>query len=259
MKDMSQFQRFKPPHKQFGFWGTVLKLGASYLASKKGGGGGRAADANKSRLDKIQGDIAQRQDVRAGFMFDRYKGTYVPLEDKLISEVMDNPIDPNVQASLAAADVERQAVNQRGMDERRLARVGVDPTSGAAIAGVRARGLGEVTAKAGASTTARRSARTENFGRLRDVIGMGRGLPASANMFSSSAAGTYGRLSGAANEEQRYQRNLAYDTGTSFGDSLTDLIGGLGTWFKKKPSTSSYDYSKPYGTPGAPPGPPVGG
>lgn len=157
----------------------------------------RTREATVGRLADQQITLANRADARSQQQFDRYTGTFVPLEDKFLSEI-DKAVTPDAAAGLAAADVERQVGVQRGVIARNLARRGVSADSGAAVAGDYQLGLGAAAARAGASTAARRQAVQTRLGNLQAGAQLGRNLPSQALGFSNSAS------SGVANAGSQY-------------------------------------------------------
>jgi hypothetical protein len=196
----------------------------------------RAADARAERATQQLLDLAGRQEGRAQQLFDRYTGTFVPMEDRYIKEAT-RAADPSFEAGLAGADVEKQVGIQRGIIARQLGRRGVSPNSGAVIDAEHRLGLGAAAARAGASTMARRSARERELRGLESVVNFGKGFPATAGSYFSGAQSGYGQGAGlnaarsaAASERGMTYRGLEGKATEAMGESiagLLDTVGGL--------------------------------
>jgi len=121
----------------------------------------------------------------------RYDSTFRPIEDSFVRDATNYATDARQSQASAEArsDVKTAAAGARAANERNLASMGVDPTSGR-YAGVQAStDLNQTLLEAGASNTARQSIRDKGLALKADVVNLGRGLPASA------AAGAAGSVS----------------------------------------------------------------
>lgn len=226
------------PHKQLGFWGAVIGAVIGAGASLYGGGKAqRAADRETRRrreLEERQLKISEAEEARSAELFDFYGEVYQPIERELGRSVLEDKYRPDVEAGLAVADVERSAQTQRDIDERRLQRVGVDPSSGRYVGTERARGLREVLGKAGAGTEARYATRRRNEARLAQVAALGKGLPGQSAMFSGQAGRGLGDVRRGVSANERYLQGLAGGYGEQFGGYMADIGTGLGDWWKKR-------------------------
>lgn len=142
-------------------------------------------------LDQIiptQLEIMDRQNVAGQEAYDRYKNTFLPVEDQLIAEAQgyDTPGRREQEAGKAIADVSSAFDAQRRNALQRLESYGVDPS----MTRSQALDLGVRTSQAAASAMAANTARqrVEDTGRaLRaDVVNLGRGMP-------SQVAQSYGQ------------------------------------------------------------------
>lgn len=108
----------------------------------------------------------------------RRKGVFQPLEDKLIAEANEFDTDAKREqlAGEAMADVNRAFGSARGQQTRELARMGVDPSSGRALAIGEQGKVAQALELARAGTQTRQQARAEGRALKMDAIGIGRGV-----------------------------------------------------------------------------------
>lgn len=92
----------------------------------------------------------------------------------------------DVEAGKAAQDVANQFQQQRGMQLRQLAAVGVDPTSGRALGVMNSNNVSQAAASALAQNQARNAAKQLGWAQRSDAAALGRNLPG----FISNATGT---------------------------------------------------------------------
>lgn len=108
----------------------------------------------------------------------RRRGTFQPLEDKLIAEA--NAFDTDAKreelAGEAMADVNQAFSSARGQQTRALARQGVDPGSGRALAIGQQGATAQALELARAGTQTRKQARAEGQALKMDAIGLGKGV-----------------------------------------------------------------------------------
>ena len=117
----------------------------------------------------------------------RTKSVFQPLQDDFIKEANEYASEARQQqaASEAAADVRTAFDTQGQINNRNMARMGINPTSGRYQEQNRLNGIDAATASAGAQNTARRQVRDKGLALKADAINMGSGL-------ASSTAAAYG-------------------------------------------------------------------
>jgi hypothetical protein len=143
---------------------------------------------------------AQEEQMRQGRdYYDYQTGTFRPIEQGLVrqAEQFDTEAYREQLASQAAADVSRAFGVAQGMTTRDLARRGVGPNSGNALAMGNQNALALASARAGAATGARNQAEQLGYARKLDVTGLGRGLAgaSTAAYGAATGAGTAGLTS----------------------------------------------------------------
>lgn len=142
----------------------------------------RANAVSDAQLAQMNQQTAIAQDYA-----DYNKSTFRPLERGIVDQAntYDTQSRRDAEAGKAVADVGQQVDAARGEQVRNLERIGVDPSSGRALALHGTMGLGEAAAKAGAAQKARTQVETTGFARKMDAASLGRGLASS----QSTAAG----------------------------------------------------------------------
>ena len=112
---------------------------------------------------------------------DYQKGTFRPLEKQLVDDAnnFDTAQRREEAAAQASADVEMSLGNVQSQQSRQLARSGVNPASGEAIALSSGMGIEKAKALAGASNKARKDIELQGFARKMDAASLGRGLASS--------------------------------------------------------------------------------
>lgn len=108
----------------------------------------------------------------------RYKSTFQPVEDKIVSDAMayNTPQRKDYEARKAGADMEISLAGQRQATERDLERHGVMPGSGRALALGDTFTLGASKLRAGAENSARDRVEAVGSAKLMDAAGLGRGV-----------------------------------------------------------------------------------
>lgn len=108
----------------------------------------------------------------------RFKGTFEPLEDRMVQSALDanTPESRAAAASEAVADVRQQAGIGRQQQQRQMASMGVNPASGRFDAEMRRGQTAEALAAAGAGNMARRQTEALGDSRMAGVVNMGRGM-----------------------------------------------------------------------------------
>lgn len=135
---------------------------------------------------------AQAQQMQqAQDYYDYQQQTFRPLEQGLVRDAERfNTEDYREQlASQAAADTARAFGTAEGATARNLARRGVGPGSGNAMAMQGQNALALASMRAGAATGARNQAEQIGFARRLDVTGLGRGLAGASTAAYSGATG----------------------------------------------------------------------
>jgi len=167
-----------------------------------------ALDALTTKLANQQIATSQFNDEQARALWDRYQTTGVPIEDRVNNEAMQYDSQSNMDkaAGDAANDVQASLAQARDAQQRNLARMGVNPADGRALA------VGEESATTGAlaQASAMNQARNqrEQMGIMlrKDAASAARGMPGTAaqtfgvaSAAGGQAAGAVGSAIGAAN------------------------------------------------------------
>lgn len=109
------------------------------------------------------------------------KDTFRPLEEGIVADAQtyDTAARRESAASEAVADVGMQAEAARQAQTRQQQRMGVNPSSGKALALQSQMGMAEALGKAGAANTARDKIELQGYARKMDAANLGRGLASS--------------------------------------------------------------------------------
>lgn len=109
------------------------------------------------------------------------KNTFRPLEEGIVADAKtyDTAARRESAASEAVADVGMQAEAARQAQTRQQQRMGVNPSSGKALALQSQMGMAEALGKAGAANTARDKIELQGYARKMDAANLGRGLASS--------------------------------------------------------------------------------
>lgn len=133
----------------------------------------------------------------------RYKTTFQPLEDQFIadSKGYDTPERRAAEATRAQGSVRAQGAISRGVGERQLASMGVDPRSGRYGDTMARTNMAEGLAAAGAGNVAERGVEAEGRSRMAQAINLGSGLAVNPGQSlgmatNTGAAGFQGAMSG---------------------------------------------------------------
>lgn len=133
---------------------------------------------------------------------DRYETVFQPLQDEFIDTAKnwDSAERQDKLSAEAKADVSNNANLARQANERNMASMGVNPTSGRYAGVARAGELATGLASAGAENNARNQVRKEGVAMRADAVNMGNGLavnPAtSLGLSSSTGSAAYGTTAG---------------------------------------------------------------
>lgn len=163
---------------------TQYEAGASDRAA--------ATEAARAVSNQQLKQLELQNSLTEGYAADR-ENLYRPLEQQIVTEAseFDTPERRAAAANSAVADVGIQAELARQAQVRNQQRMGVNPSSGKALALDSALRLGEATAKAGAANSARDQVETQGYARKLDAANLGRGA-ASAQATSASIASQTG-------------------------------------------------------------------
>lgn len=139
------------------------------------------AAALNEKVSTAQLASMQQNDAISKDYWDYQKGTFRPLEAKIVSDAQDYDTEQRreSEAAKAAADVGMQAEVSRQSNTRQMQRMGVNPNSGKMLAIGNQMALGEAVAKAGAANKARSMVETQGYARKMDAANLGRGLASS--------------------------------------------------------------------------------
>lgn len=199
-------------------------LGAA-IGAGLGAVGGILGSKSAKKAQKKANQLEERRLGLATTLQDRYFDKFVPIEDRALS-LASRPIDPNVEAGAAGADVERQAAIQRDVALRNLGRRGVSPDSAAAIDADFRLGLGSALGRAAAMTTARRNTRGQELNNLMQVSRLGAPLLGQASAGLADIGAARDARAEAANQ-------VAGQAWGQFGESAADLV----SYFTTRPGT----------------------
>lgn len=190
-------------------------------------------DARES--EKLVRDAAlesmRKQDEYADYQFGRYKDTFAPLEDELVSEAQ-RGIDVEGRVGRGVADFTQQSSMRDQMLKRQFGANGGTALAYAMAANKNADALGA----AGLATNIRVGAEGENFARKAAVAGMGRGLVMDTGNFmqgANAAGGQAGNSSaqgmGIMNQGNQFMRGGYGMSGDMYG-SAGNLAMGLSNY-----------------------------
>lgn len=144
-------------------------------------------DAINTRV--VNQQLQSQDEANAWAKQDRARtlGTFQPVEDAFVKTAQgyDSPEKQAEAAAIAKADVLASSDVQRQMNQRQMASMGVDPTSGRFAGIARTQDTNAALASAGAQNNARQVVRDKGLALKADAINMGKGL-------ASSTAAAYG-------------------------------------------------------------------
>jgi hypothetical protein len=161
---------------------------------------------------------AQAQQMQqAKDYYDYNINTFRPLEQGLVTDAQNFNTEAyrSQMAQRAAADVQQAFQGMQGQTSREMARRGINPNAGAALAMQNANALKLASATAGAQTGARTQAEQMGWARRLDAAGLGRGLAGSSTAAYQGAtgAGSAG-LGSAMSAGNQYMQGLQSAGGT---------------------------------------------
>ncbi|XVJ69962.1 MAG: hypothetical protein HEQ39_10100 [Rhizobacter sp.] len=133
----------------------------------------RAQEVSDAQLSSMRTNQRLAQDYA-----DYQANTFRPMEREIVNEAKN--YDTNARrdeaAGAAIADVSQQAASARDMQQRNMARMGVNPNDGKFAAMSNQMTMQEALGRASAGTQARRNVEMQGFARRMDAANMGRGL-----------------------------------------------------------------------------------
>jgi len=179
---------------------------------------------------KLANDVAaqqlassKQQDVISQDYWNYQKDTFRPLETSMVkaAQEYDTPERRSAAASEAVADVGMQAEAARQAQTRQQQRMGVNPSSGKALALQGQMGLAEAAAKAGAANTARDKIETQGYARMADAANLGRGLASSQATSAQIATQTGNSAVANAGTPLTQAQNAASMMGQGFSTAIS--------------------------------------
>lgn len=172
----------------------------------------------------------RKQDDYADYQFGRYKDTFAPLEDELVSEAK-RGIDVEGRVGRGLADFTQQSSMRNQMMMREANRNNMGNSSAMAYA-MAANKNADALGAAGLATNIRVGAEGENFARKAAVAGMGRGLVMDTGNFmqgANAAGGAAGNNSaqgmGIMNQGNQFMRQGYGMSGDMMGNAGNLAMG----------------------------------
>lgn len=212
-----------------------MELGREWLDFAKQQYG--VANDRQAKTDALTNKVVNQQvatqdksNARADEQWNQYKTVFQPAETKSVEEAMqyDSPEKQAAAAAEARADVARNLDLQRGAQERNMASMGINPTSGRYAGIDRSTSLTGALAQAGAENSARDKTRQMGIMLRKDAAALGRNLPGTAAQ--SYGVGLQAGNSAVGNNASAntgfYQANNVMTSG--FGGAMSGNSSGAG-------------------------------
>jgi hypothetical protein len=183
---------------------------------------------------------------------DRYLTTFRPIEDQFIRDSVnyDTPQRRTAERNRAVASVRQQGRISRGIQDRNLASMGVNPASGRAGSAGRSLAMNEQLAAVGAGNAADQMVQNEGRSRMAQAVNLGQGLavnPGQALGMATSAgsAGFQGAMGGYGQQAQildaDYGRRMqAWEADQQGQSGLWSGLGALGGAALSNPAMFSF-------------------
>ena len=191
----------------------------------------RQYDEMKPLAERVanQQMAAQEQQMKQAQDYYKYQtDTFRPLEQGLVEQARNYNTEGN-RAQLAAqasADAANAFQSAQGVNNREMARRGINASSGAALMMRNQNALGLAGMTAGAATNARRQAEQTGFARSLDVTGLGRGLAgASLGAYQGANASGSSGLNSAMSAGNQYSSAYGQGAGYMMGGAQMGLTG----------------------------------
>lgn len=175
-----------------------------------------------------------QQSKIAGEQYDRYKSTFIPVEDQMVKDAMDYDSAANIEKrrGIAAANVNQSFSNAAGQSARQLSRYGLNPNS-SAFARENAKLFNqEALASAGAQTGAAFDTMDKAIALRAGAAQTGRGLTNTAlgafagSTNSASAAGNISAQGAGVTNQGINTMGQGFNTGISGNNSAGNLYLG---------------------------------
>lgn len=192
------------------------------------------ANAIAGRVANAQVKLMNQQFKISGEYHKRNKEVFWPLEDQIVKDAKeyDTPERREMEAGRSVADVEASVNAERQAMTRAQQRMGVNPSSGNALAMGNQLSLGAASLKAGAAGQARDRVETQGFARRMDAASLGRGL-ASAQATAASTSAQAGNAAvgaayapvQAANQSTQMMGNAMNNYGNQVSNANRLLLG----------------------------------
>lgn len=162
-----------------------------------------AADVIGQNYERIYADEAARQSTFGQEEVNRYRNTFRPVQDRIVSDAMTWDSDERLEseAGKAKADIVANAAQQRAAQQRSMASMGVNPNSGRFAGVERATDTLTALGAAGAQNAARDNVRAQGIAQRTNAAQLGQqvlanGQQANQIALSSVGAGQQARQSG---------------------------------------------------------------
>ena len=172
---------------------------------------------------------AQDQQMKQAQDYYKYQtDTFRPLEQGLVTQAQNYNTEGNRAqiAAQASADAANAFQSAQGVNNREMARRGINASSGAALMMRNQNALGLAGMTAGAATNARRQAEQTGFARSLDVTGLGRGLAgASAGAYQGANASGSSGLNSAMSAGNQYSGAYGQGAGYAMGGAQMGIQG----------------------------------
>lgn len=167
-----------------------------------------ANTTDRTLIEKAIED-AETSRSRSNTLWDQYMTEIVPVQSKFYKEALDygGEADQARAAGLATSDVRQQYAVQKGINDRNLAAMGVNPNSGRFASADRAAELAAMAAAAGGASKARTTARDTGIQLRKEATTIGRGLVTDTQNFGNLAINNQTLAGGLTN--QAVNRGLA--------------------------------------------------
>ncbi len=169
----------------------IAPVAASVItASILGDGGASDANAAAANANNASAQASRDQTALANDQWNYYKQNFQPLESGLVAEAKDygSPAEMEKAAADAHSDITRAYGLQRDVAARNARSFGLDPSSGRYVDATRELALSEAASDAGGQNIARQGIKNLAFGKKLDVVGIGKGIPASASAGLNAAS-----------------------------------------------------------------------
>lgn len=219
-------------------WGVAAAAAGAVITGAMsddyGAEGANNAAADSSRQSA---EISREQ-------WDRYKKTYLPLEEELVNEA--KSYDSPANYALGAGEASATVTDQFGKARDRIMRTpGIDPSSAGFASSMVGLDLAQAATDATQQNLARKNVKDTAYLRKQSAVAMGKGLDSTAATGLSSNANQNMAMAGAATAQANQEAG-------ALGRVTSNVISALPKtgWFDSKPATDSGAYIGPSGANG---------